>query len=128
MNKFKEWFFEKVNAVANRFGYVFMPSAEISIPAHVGADLHCDTKMSDGVKLLSMKVWTENEKPCAQHCYHKVRALNSHLNAIRTGISPKEHVDYTCCKCTHRLCESNWGDHGGAGTERPLGRKPGHKS
>lgn len=56
-----------------------------------------------GVDILEVRVWTESE-PC-EHCYHPVRVLNSHINALNT--TRNIHKDYTCCQCTHNMCVSH---------------------
>ena len=76
--------------------------------AHEHVDIPA-IKMVDGVELVSLEVWTDGKKPCDEHKYHKVRAMNSHKGAIARSLGKAEHLDYTCSKCTHGLCVTNWG-------------------
>jgi len=116
--------------VAKKFGYSLLTDSEAvcykSVPAAEMPSF--GLRLSDGVELIGLKVWTEGEVPCKKHCYHKVKALNSHVFAVKSNSGAKEHVDYACCKCTHKLCSAKWE----ASYERdwswkPLGCDSGHK-
>ena len=67
-------------------------------------------KEAPGVKLLSLKVWTEGPKPCAKHNYHLVKASGMHTRSSRLD-GAVEHLDYVCSKCTHKVCATKWGEH-----------------
>jgi hypothetical protein len=65
-------------------------------------------KLTDGVKLLSLKIWTEGPRPCLKHAYRPVRASNSHQGS--SASSGGKHSDFICEKCTHKMCDTKWGE------------------
>jgi hypothetical protein len=69
-----------------------------------------DLDMVGDVKLLSLRVWTEGDRPCVKHVYHKVRTPNSHRNASTRHNGKSEHLDYICAICTHGMCDTKWAD------------------
>jgi hypothetical protein len=110
MKRIKSIFWGFMVVLAKHFGYTLMTDDEATCYKAVpSAKIPTfSMRISDGAELLALKVWTENEKPCPKHCYHKVKALNSHMFAVRSGKGSKNHLDYACCKCTHKLCSMEW--------------------
>jgi hypothetical protein len=93
--------------LANRLGYELIGQ---DVLVHADGEMpDAALKLVEGVKLLSLKVWTEGEKPCPTHDFRKMRVLNSHKNSVAASFGNVTHSDYTCSKCTHKMCVTEWG-------------------
>lgn len=58
---------------------------------------------SDRVSVLELNIWTEGDRKCAEHCWHRLPNNGVHARSVK--IPPAgEHGDYSCCRCTHGLC------------------------
>ena len=108
MEKIKLFTLDIVKRIATRMGYAIFSISDLierEKKLRVGDS---GLKIVEGVKVLSMKVWTEGEKPCTKHVYLKARVPNSHKSAAKENHGKCEHTDYICTECTHRMCVTEW--------------------
>jgi hypothetical protein len=103
--------FDLIKRTCARMGYTLFSTADLLERENKFAIGDANLRLVDGVKLLHMKVWTEGERPCKAHAYHKVRTMNSHKNALALSYGDVEHLDYVCSVCTHKMCVTKWGEH-----------------
>lgn len=128
MPSIKHSVFVLLSRVANKFGYAMIgldelndirraiaPTritvSETSRESPVSISMpNVSVKEVDGARLLSLKVWTEGPKPCANHKYNPVKSSNSHSRSSRIESGAAEHLDFVCSECTHKMCVSKWGE------------------
>jgi len=76
-------------------------------------------KAAEGVQLSSIRIWTEGEKLCKEHCYHEIEVRGNHRREM--GLAPgAKHRDLVCCRCTHKMCITTWSG------DEPVAFKPRH--
>ena len=97
----------KLKKFWSRFGYTMLNRSDVELREKEFVEPKSALTLAPGVKLLKLTVWTEGEHECPHH-YHRVRALNSHKNSVAK--SGGKHEDFVCSECTHKMCQTKWGD------------------
>lgn len=109
MSRIRKFCDRQLKKFAALFGYTMLNESDLSQREKEFVEPAAALKVAPGVKLLALRVWTEGEHSC-QHVYRKVKALNSHRNAVGKASGKSEHADYVCSECTHKMCATRWSD------------------